>query len=215
MAKATGTAKFLAERFKNQMPVHLAYLPAAKRIIINQLWETGIRGRLPRHYVKFFKEWEKGPEIPIHYRPKPGRFEKNEFGQVVRIMNPQIPVLYPEEFHQGLWGGEGVIKGFQELPPTKHQPNYKPPKETYYWPKLYLGVVHSEVLNKHMEVIMTARAQRLIDESYGLDTYLLKTPVNEIYSYLGLKIKREILLNLATAIENGQNEKMAAKYESL
>ena len=59
MAKATGTAKFLAERFKNQMPVNLAYLPAAKRIIINRLWETGIRGRLPRHYVKFFKEWEK------------------------------------------------------------------------------------------------------------------------------------------------------------
>ena len=214
MSGLSAPAKFLAERFKNQMPLHLAHLPAAKRLAINRLWETGIRGRLPRHYVKFFKEWEKGPEIPIHYRPKPGRFEKNEFGQVVRIQNPKIPILYPEEFHQGLWGGEGIVKGFQEPPPTKHQPNYKPPQETYYWPKLFLGVVYSEVLNKHMEVVMTSRGQRLIDESFGLDNYLLKTPVNEVYSLLGLKIKREILLKLAAAVEQGQEEKMAAKYET-
>jgi len=123
------------------MPLHLSQLPAAKRLGIERLWQTGIRGRLPRHYVKFFQEWQKGPEIPIHYRAKPGRFEKNEWGQVVRIQNPQIPVLYPEEFHQGLWGGEGVVKGFQEPPPTKHQPNYKPPQETYYWPKLYLVTI--------------------------------------------------------------------------
>lgn len=94
------SAKFLAERFKNQVPIQLSQLPATKRLLINRLWETGIRGRLPRHYVKFYKQWEKGPEIPIHYRPTPGRFEKNEFGQIVRIQNPKIPVLYPDEFHQ-------------------------------------------------------------------------------------------------------------------
>ena len=113
---------------------------------------------------------------------------------------------------QGLWGGEGIIKGFQEPPPTKHNPNYNPAQETYYWPKLFLGVVYSEVLDKHMEVIMTARGQRMIDESFGLDYYLLKTPVNEVYSHLGMKIKREILLKLAEWVESGGNEKMAAKY---
>ncbi len=74
--------------------------------------------------------------------------------------------------------------------------------------------MHSEVLNKHLEVVMTARGQRLIDESYGLDYYLLKTPVNEVYSLLGLKIKREILLKLAANLEAGKDEKMVAKYES-
>merc|ERR1719334_664494 len=44
---------------------------------------------------------------------------------------------------------------------------------------------------------MTKRAQRLIDESYGLDHYLLQTPVNELYSLLGLRIKRQMLLALA------------------
>ena len=100
LAMASRTGKFLAERFKTNIPLHLSQLPATKRLLIHRLWETGIRGRLPRHYVKFYQQWEKGPETPIHYRPKPARFEKNEFGQVVRIENPKIPVLYPEEFHQ-------------------------------------------------------------------------------------------------------------------
>ena len=128
------------------------------------------------------------------------------------------PVLVPLTYglislFQGLWGGEGIVKGFQEPPPTKHNPNYKPAQETYYWPKLFLGVVYSEVLNKHLEVVMTARGQRLIDESFGLDYYLLKTPVNEVYSLLGMKIKREILLRLTDAVESGKNEKVAAKFE--
>jgi hypothetical protein len=102
------------------------------------------------------------------------------------------------EFHQGLWGGEAVVKGALEPPPTKHQPNYTPAKETYWFPKLHLGVVYSEILNKHIEVVMTERGERLIDESYGLDSYLLKTEVNEIYSHLGLKLKREMLLTMVT-----------------
>jgi len=60
---------------------------------------------------------------------------------------------------------------------------------------------------------MTARGQRLIDENYGLDYYLLKTPVNEVYSHLGMRIKREILLKLAEAVETGKDEKLAAKFE--
>ena len=125
------------------------------------------------------------------------KFEKDEHGRVIPVQNIRIPALYPEEFHKGLWGGEGVVKGLLEPPLTRHKPNYKPPKETYWWPKLFFGVVHSEVLDKHIKITMTNRAQRLIDENHGLDYYLLKTPVNDIYSHLGLKLKREILLRLA------------------
>ena len=88
--------------------------------------------------------------------------------------------------------------------------------------------MYSEILNTHLEVTMTKRAQRLIDQSYGLDNYLLEvkksfrfkylhtihgkvgqiiysqllclclqTPVNEVYSLLALKIKRQILLALS------------------
>ena len=108
---ATRSGRFLAERFKNQMPLHRAQLPAAKRLLIHRLWETGIRGKFPRHYVKFYKEWEKGPETPIHYQPNPARFKKNEFGQVIRIQNPKIPVLFPDEFHKvGIFAGNDYLK---------------------------------------------------------------------------------------------------------
>ena len=44
----------------------------------------------------------------------------------------------------------------------------------YWFPKLFVGVVYSEILNTHLEVTMTKRGQRLIDQSYGLDNYLLE-----------------------------------------
>lgn len=193
----TGKVASHIRRIPQSIPLPWSEYPASKHLIEQTKWLTGIRGRLPRHYMAFYQQWEKGPEEPIHERPTKARFEKNEFGQVVHVQNPKVPVLYPEEFHTGLWGGEGVVKGGLEPPPTKHQPNYAPAKETYWWPKLHLGVVYSEILDKYMEIIMTNRAQRLIDEAYGLDNYLLETKVNEIYSHLGMKLKRELLLTLA------------------
>ena len=59
----------------------------------------------------------------------------------------------------------------------------------------------------------------MIDEAYGLDNYLLKTPVNEVYSFLALRIKREILLRLAaTATTSGdssssRSQAVASKYQ--
>ena len=44
----------------------------------------------------------------------------------------------------------------------------------YYWmPSLKSTVLYSEILDKHMKMIVTERALRLIDENYGLDNYLL------------------------------------------
>ena len=172
-----------------------------------------IEERLPEHYMEFHRTWKKGPNPGIHDKLCKDRFDKDEHGRVVPVQNVRIPVIYPEEFHMGLWGGEGVVKGLLENPPTRHKPDYKPPKETYWWPQLHIGVVYSELLNKHIKVIMTNRAQRLIDESYGLDFYLLKTPVNEIYSHLALKIKREILLTLARN-QKSLSEELRSKYEA-
>ena len=84
---------------------------------------------------------------------------------------------------------------------NKHTARYIPPEQYYWYPKLHLGVVYSEILNKHIQVVMTERAQRLIDEAYGSDNYLLQTKVNEIYSHFGLKLKRELLLTMANSDE--------------
>ena len=189
-------------RIPQKIPLPWADDPAARRLMLKNEWLTGDKGRLPRHYVAFYKEWAKGPQAYIHEQEvKKGRFEKDEFGNVQRIQNPRIPILYPEEFHKGLWGGEGVVKGGEQYPFKKHVHRFMPAKEMYWTPSLHLGVVYSEILDKHIEVVMTERAQRLIDEAFGLDAYLLKTPVNEIYSHFGLKLKRELLLTLANAEE--------------
>ena len=108
--------------------------------------------RLPGHYMEFYNLWKKGPSVGIHQKLRPGRFEKDKAGRIVPIQNPSIPILYPNEFHQGLWGGQGVVKGHLEPPPPKHKPSYKAPQETYWMPNLFIGVVYSEVLDAHMEV---------------------------------------------------------------
>jgi len=158
---------------------------------------VGVEERLPKHYMDFHNQWKKGPQSSIHQIIPQEKWRKTDTGVVIPVQTPRIPVLYPDEFHKGLWGGQGVVKGLEEPEDRKHKPNYDIPQEKYWFPKLFVGVVYSEILNTHLEVTMTKRAQRLIDQSYGLDNYLLETPVNEVYSLLALKIKRQILLALS------------------
>merc|ERR1712109_94520 len=207
---SVGQFRIKFKRIPQRIPLPWAEDPAAKRLLERNEWLTGEKARLPRHYVDFYKQWEKRPQAFIHDIAPTAKFEKDEFGNVQRVQMPRIPILYPEEFHEGLWGGEGIVKGGLEREREKHdghmrnkkyQPMYRPAEEMYWVPKLHFGVVYSEILDKHLEIVMTERAQRLIDEAFGLDNYLLKTEVNEIYSHMGLKLKRELLLTLANADE--------------
>merc|ERR1719245_2168973 len=43
---------------------------------------------------------------------------------------------------------------------------------------------------------MTLRGIKLVDEAKGFDNYILNTPVNEIYAWKLLKLRREMLLEL-------------------
>lgn len=175
-------------------------------------WTTDLNGKLPSHYKSFYFTWRLGPQIPIHYLPTPGKFIKDKFGLVQRVQNVPIPVIYPDEFHQGLWGGEGVIKGLKEPPKQRHYPNPRKPACAYWFPKLEKGVVYSEILEKHIEMLMTLRGRRLVDQHLGFDSYLLETPVNEIYAWDLLKIKREMLLKLADPKSDLKDE-IREKYD--
>ena len=85
------------------------------------------------------------------------------------MQNVNIPVIYPDQFHKGLWGGEGVVKGQLMPPPSKHQPNYGKIVPKYWWPKLHHTVVYSEVLDKHIEMHATDRGAGLVDKHNGFD----------------------------------------------
>lgn len=84
------------------------------------------------------------------------------------VQNIPIPVIYPEEHNQGIWGGEGVVKGFQKRNPTSRRVPH------FWFPQLFREVVYSEILDKHMSLIVTRRTMQLIHENYGFDYYLLK-----------------------------------------
>lgn len=67
-----------------------------------------------------------------------------------------------------MWGGEGIIQGFQLRDRRRR-------RVPHFWvPHLKRSVVYSEVLNKYISVIVTDRTIHLINSNYGFDHYLLK-----------------------------------------
>ncbi|XP_077292581.1 mitochondrial ribosomal protein L28 [Arctopsyche grandis] len=164
---------------------------AAGSFIKTNRFDHGEATLLPEAYKKFWREWKVMKPAAVHYIPEEGRWKRNIVtGEVLPIQNVPIPIKYPKEADWGLWGGEGVIKGFQK----RHEYNRRVP---HFWiPSLKRSVVRSEVLDVYLSIIVTERTIKLIHDNYGFDHYLLKTPACDLRSVLALKLKRKILLAL-------------------
>ncbi|KAJ6646197.1 39S ribosomal protein L28, mitochondrial [Pseudolycoriella hygida] len=162
---------------------------------------SGKGSLLPQAYMKFYKEWKTKP-TPVHYIPKEGLWERNGLtGVVTPIQNIPLPVLKVPQQNEAIWGGEGVIKGFQKRTPTKK-------RVPYYWvPVMRRTVLKSVVLNKYLTTIVTERTMDLIHENHGFDHYLLKTPACDLNSTLAFRIKRNILEALQNNCPNVDPEK--------
>jgi len=165
------------------------------------IWDDkdSIVHRLPLHYQQRYWKNILSDAKPVHYRIPKSRF----YWDPVRLVEvevehyPILPVKVPEA-DEGLWGGEGVIKGYKESNPKvtkKILPRWWIPE--LWVPKVKDAILYSEVLDQYMQIRVTERALRLIDESFGLDYYLLETPDIDIASKLGLKLKRQIMISLA------------------
>lgn len=134
-------------------------------------FQSGVGKLLPPAYLKFYNEWRKTAPTPVHYIPKEGKWQRDANGITTPVQNVPIPVLYPPQHHYGLWGGEGVVKGFQKRTPYKK-------RVPHYWvPVLRRTVLHSKILNKYFSTVVTERTMDLIHESHGFDHYLLKVCV--------------------------------------
>jgi len=92
----------------NKMPLH-KYPP--------KIWEalklqTGIYSRLPQHYLRSMQDTT--PATPVHWKPLGVKYRPNpKSGHKERVQDVPIPVYYPPESQDGLWGGEGWISGFR------------------------------------------------------------------------------------------------------
>lgn len=102
-----------------------------------------------------------------------------------------------------------MITGFQKRDPRRR-------RVPHYWvPVLKRTVVKSEVLNTHLSVTVTDRTIKLINDHYGFDHYLLKTPACDLVSMLALKLKKQILTELMNGCPRYAHDpaKQEAVYE--
>lgn len=165
----------------------------------------------PEHYKRFLQDLMK-PSTPVHYEHDPRKWYKHpETGEIKRIQNIPIPIIYPKNADDGIWGGEGIIKGFRK----KHRYHTK---IAHWWvPNLICTIVYSEILDKYMRVTVTRRTLKLIDDHYGFDNYILETPVQDLKSQLALDLRRLMLLTLVRREmypdDPEKQEKIYKKYE--
>jgi len=146
--------------------------------------------RFPECYRRFLQELER-PRTPVNWKPCPDRVwwdasQKKGFP----VCDPPIPTTFPLESQRGLWGGEGVIKGFRR---RKDKPGKVP---TYWWPKVKSAVVYSEIFDKYLKLELTQSVLEKIDENYGFDMYILKTPVQDLNSQMAYDLRRKMILAL-------------------
>ncbi|CAH2063462.1 unnamed protein product, partial [Iphiclides podalirius] len=154
-------------------------------------FDIGIASELPQAYKKFWREWKVLKPAAVHFVPQESKWKRDDLtGETLPVQNIPIPLKHPVEINEGIWGGEAVIKGFQKRDPRRR-------RVPHYWvPVLKRTVVRSEVLNTHLSVTVTDRTINLINDHYGFDHYLLKTPACDLVSMLALKLKKQILIEL-------------------
>jgi large subunit ribosomal protein L28 len=165
------------------------------------IFDKGTGALLPEAYKKFYKEWRLTEPTAVHYIPEEGKFKRNELtGEVSPVQNYPIQVIYPKESNEHMWGGEGVVQGFQVR-------DWRRRRVPHFWmPHLKRSVVYSEVLDKYISVIVTERTISLINSNYGFDHYLLKTPACDLKSLLPLSLKRKILQELEKGCPSYHNK---------
>ncbi|XP_044748489.1 39S ribosomal protein L28, mitochondrial [Coccinella septempunctata] len=175
------------------------------------VFEKGTGALLPEAYKKFFKEWIIQKPASVHYIPEVEKWKRNELtGEVKPVQDNPIPLIFPVEYNNQLWGGEGIVQGFQKRSELKR-------RVPHFWvPTLRRSVVYSEVLDKYMSVVVTDRAINLINSNYGFDHYLLKTSACDLKSLLALRLKRRILKDLyneCPAYEKGSEKQKRIMQE--
>lgn len=75
-------------------------------------FDIGIATDLPAAYKKFWREWKVLRPAAVHYLPQDSKWKRDELtGETLPVQNIPIPLKFPAEINEGIWGGEAVIKG--------------------------------------------------------------------------------------------------------
>jgi large subunit ribosomal protein L28 len=150
---------------------------------------------LPKPYLDFLEKSRAPPERVIDSPPQTKYLDYNqdhETGYVYRVPDQPIHVVRPDNSQKGLWGGLGMVEGFEK--PKK----LKPRINRVWAPTVEKHTFYSDILDIHLNVEVTDRTLELIDKHQGFDFYILKTPVQDLHSELGRRLQHKMLRALAT-----------------
>ncbi|CAH8848617.1 unnamed protein product [Trichobilharzia szidati] len=162
--------------------------------------------RLPGHYKRRYLENQ--DNLANEKFLATSLIAKEETGAVFpnTYFDSRLNVVYPPESQKCLWGGEGIIGGYWE------KKNQRPRFPKTWSPVLMEQLFHSEILNRWMVIIVSETALKQIEESGGFDFYILSTPESKLKSRLGMHLKRDMLITLAKAEENGNIPSSLQKF---
>ncbi|KAK2847269.1 hypothetical protein Q5P01_010268 [Channa striata] len=153
--------------------------------------KQGIYARLPKHYLESLEHKE---PTPVHWKPLGVQYRVSpKTGQKERVQDVPIPIYYPPQSQDGLWGGEGWISGFRYANNDKMSNRLR----KTWKPQVFKRELYSEILDHKFTITVTPRTLDLIDAAYGFDSYILKTSKENLNSKLGMDLKRAMLLRLA------------------
>lgn len=149
---------------------------------------------LPKPYIDYLEKVREPRERVQDYPPDTKYLDykqDHQTGYVYRVPDHPVPVVMPPNSEKGLWGGLGVVEGFEK-------PKEMKPRWTKVWdPTIERHTLYSDILDTHINVEVTERTLELIDKNQGFDFYILNTPVQDLVSEFGRRLKHKLLLALA------------------
>ncbi|CAH8496051.1 unnamed protein product [Schistosoma turkestanicum] len=162
--------------------------------------------RLPSHYRRRYLQNQH--ELANERVCNSSLLKDDKTGNVLpsSYFDTPMKIVYPPESQKCLWGGEGIVQGYWEK--VTRRPRF--PKT--WSPVLMENLFHSEILNRWMTIIVTDSALKQIEKANGFDFYILSTPESKLRSRLGMHLKRDMLVTLARAEQDGHMKKSWQKY---
>ncbi|XP_060064355.1 large ribosomal subunit protein bL28m-like [Ylistrum balloti] len=167
-------------------------IPKLKKAAYSYAWDKNADQILPDHYKRRCIDFQTRDPPAVHYKPNKAkwRFDSSQY-RPVPVQNVPPEVTYPEAITNGLFGGEGYIRGF------KRKSKFNPRVPKVWAPVVRVEYLHSEILNQWFKINTTDRVMNQITKLMGLDNYILATHERDLNSRLGMTLKRQMLVALA------------------
>lgn len=150
---------------------------------------------LPKPYLDYLEKSQAPCERVLDSPPETKYLDydqDHETGYVYRKPDQPIHFMKPEGYEKALWGGLGIVEGFEK--PKR----LKPRINRLWYPAIEKHTFYSEILDVHINVEVTERTLELIDKHLGFDNYILETPVQDLGSELGRRLQHKMLVALAS-----------------